>query len=160
MEENHFGTEGFPILKADYTSQCEAYEIQRPDIESGSVYYFQTASGLRYQVTFGKKKNNYLGNIVNFSVLSEEYEDEYSETNRGEVYQIICTMIEVVRIYHEKHPYSNSYEFSGEYKDLRDEEELSIRTKLYHRVALRVIDSHYWKVDLEGNKVIITRIHS
>jgi len=151
--------DGFPILKPDYKAQCAGYAIKTPEIESGSTYYFQTASGLTYQVTFGKKKNNYLGNIVNFSVLSDEYEDEYSETNRGEVFHIICTMVEVVRIYHENHPYSNSYEFSGEFKDLRDTEVISIRTKLYHRVALRVIDLEHWNVNLEGNKVIITRKH-
>jgi len=149
--------EGFPIIKSDYNPICNVYPIKKPNIESGGTYYFQTDSGLSYQVTFGKKKNNYLGNIVNFSVLSEEYEDEYSETNKGEVYQIISTMIEVFKIYHENHMYSNSYEFSGEFKDIRDEKEISIRTRLYYRVALRVIDLDHWNVDLEGNKVVITR---
>ena len=149
--------DGIPLLKADYKSPCDFYSIKKPDIESGSTYYFQTASGLTYQVTFGKKKNNYLGNIVNFSVISDEYEDEYSETNRGEVYHIICTMVEVVRIYHQNHPYSHSYEFAGEFKEIRDEKEISIRTRLYYRVALRVIDLELWNLSLEGNKVVITR---
>lgn len=152
--------EGVSLLKKDYRAECQIYDIKRPDIESGSTYYFQTRSGLTYQVTFGKKKNNYLGNIVNFSVISEEYEDEYSETNRGEVYEIICTMIEVARIYHEKHPYSNSYEFSGEYKDERDSSESSIRTRMYFRVAQRVVDLEHWDLALDGNKVIISRKHS
>jgi hypothetical protein len=149
--------DGVPIIRPDFNSPSTLYDIKRPDIESGSTYYFQTASGLTYQVTFGKKKNNYLGNILNFSVLSDEYEDEYSETNRGEVYAIIRTMIEIVRIYHENHPYSNSYEFSGEYKDDRDEDKTSIRTKLYFREALRVIDQTYWNLGLEENKVVLTR---
>ena len=149
--------EGVPIIRSDFYSSSTIYDIKRPDIESGSTYYFQTASGLTYQVTFGKKKNNYLGNILNFSVLSEEYEDEYSETNRGEVYAIIRTMIEIVRIYHENHPYSNSYEFSGEFKDDRDADKTSIRSKLYFREAQRVIDQNYWNFSLEENKVILTR---
>ncbi len=149
--------EGVPFIRSDLNFSGTIYEIKRPQIESGSVYYFQTASGLTYQVTFGKKKNNYLGNILNFSVLSDEYEDEYSETNRGEVYAIIRTMIEIVRIYHENHPYSNSYEFSGEFKDDRDSDKTSIRTKLYFREAHRVIDQNYWNLSLEGNKVILTR---
>jgi len=149
--------EGFPIIKPDYKASFSAYPIVKPNIESGGTYYFQTDSGLSYQVTFGKKKNNYLSNIVNFSVLSEEYEDEYSETNRGEVYRIVSTMIEVFQMYHEHHRYSNSYEFSGEFKDLRDEKEISIRTRLYYRVALRVIDLEHWELNLEGNKVVITR---
>ncbi len=149
--------DGFPLLKPDYKSPRDVYPVKKPNIESGATYYFQTGSGLTYQVTFGKKKNNYLGNIVNFSVISDEYEDEYSETNRGEVYHIISTMIEIVRIYHDQHRYSNSYEFSGEFKELRDEKEISIRTRLYYRVALRVIDLDHWKLNLEGNKVVITR---
>lgn len=148
-----------PLLKPDYIPPCYYYHIKKPDIESGSTYYFQTESGLTYQVTFGKKKNNYLSNIVNFSVLSEEYEDEYSVTNRGELYHIICTMIEVVRIYHENHPYSTSYEFAGEFKDMRDEKEMSIRTRLYFRVASRSMDLQHWNLSLDGNKVIITRKH-
>jgi hypothetical protein len=151
--------DGISLLKPDYSPSCAYYNIKKPEIESGGIYYFQTASGLTYQVTFGKKKNNYLGNIVNFSVLSDEYEDEYSETNRGEIYNIICTMIEIVRIYHENHPYSNSYEFAGEFKDLRDEKEISIRTRLYFRVASRVVDLDHWKLELAGNKVVISRKH-
>jgi hypothetical protein len=151
--------DGLPLLRPDYTATCAYYAIKTPDIESGSTYYFQTGSGLTYQVTFGKKKNNYLGNIVNFSVISDEYEDEYSETNRGEIYSIICTMIEVLRIYHEHHPYSNSYEFAGEFKDIRDEKEISIRTRLYYRVASRVVDLTHWNLILDGNKVVIIRKH-
>lgn len=149
--------EGIPLIRPEFQTPDSIYEIKRPDIESGSTYFFQTKSGLTYEVTFGKKKNNYLGNIINFSVISEEYEDEYSETNRGEVYTIIRTMIEIIRIYHEKHPYSNSYEFSGEYKDNRDNGPVSIRTKLYYREAVRAIDPNNWTLSLEGNKVTITR---
>ena len=149
--------EGIPLIRTDFFSSDSIYEIKRPDIESGSTYFFQTKSGLTYEVTFGKKKNNYLGNIINFSVISDEYEDEYSETNRGEVYTIIRTMVEIIRIYHEKHPYSNSYEFSGEHKDNRDDDPVSIRTKLYYREALRAIDQKNWTLSLEGNKVTITR---
>ncbi len=108
-------------------------------------------------MTFGRKKNNYLGNILNFSVLSDDYEDEYSETNRGEVFRIISTIIEVVRIYHEHHPYSNSYEFSGEFKEKNDPPPVSIRTRLYLRTARRIIETSLWEVNLEENKVLVRR---
>ena len=146
-----------PLIKEDYKPATSIYNIRKPEISSGAVYYFETESGLVYQVTFGKKKNNYLGNIINFSVISDEYEDEYSETNRGEVYRIISTMIEIIRIYHENHPYSNSYEFSGEYKDQRDDEEASIRTKLYMREAKRVVDLHNWELTRNENKVTLMK---
>ena len=88
------------LIREDYISSSEPYEIEVPEIRSGDTYYFTTESGLMYQVRFGKKRDNYLGNILNFSGLSDEFEDEYSETNRGEVYRIIATVIEIANIYH------------------------------------------------------------
>jgi hypothetical protein len=150
--------EGAPLFISNYQSNCQIYDIRKPEIASGSTYYFETASKLTYQVSFGKKKNNYLGNIINFSVLSDEFEDEYSETNKGEMYSIIATTVEIVRMYHENHPYSNSYEFSGEFKDTGDEGESSIRTRLYFRKAKSIINQDLWKIEIQGNKVHIFRL--
>ncbi len=87
-----------PLLRGDYEPIFEPYPIKVPEIQSGDTYYFTTKSGLQYEVRFGKKRDNYLGNIINFSVLSEDFEDEYTETNRGENFRIISTMIEIIRI--------------------------------------------------------------
>ena len=149
--------DGVPLLRIDYQPQTKVYVIKKPDIVSGATYYFETDSNLTYQVTFGKKKNNYLGNIVNFSVISEDFEDEYSETNRDEVYKIIATMIEILRLYHEAHPYSNSYEFSGEYKDDERKNKESIRTRLYVRATNQVADLNNWALKQDGNKVFLSR---
>jgi len=146
-----------PLIRNDYKPFSKVYEIKTPDIKTGDTYYFTTESGLRYQVRFGRKRDNYLGNIVNFSVLSEEFEDEYSETNRGEIYRVIATVIEIIRIYHSNHIYSDSYEFSGEYKDSEKEGPASIRTRLYFRYASKFLDQN-WKVRLEQNKVHIEKI--
>jgi len=148
---------GVPLLRKDFKPTTDILLVKKPDIVSGSVYYFETKSSLNYQVTFGKKKNNYLGNIVNFSVLSDDFEDEYSETNRGEVYSIISTLIHIVNLYHSAHPYSNSYEFSGEYKDGEDQSSASIRTRLYVKTIHKVVDMNYWDLLLEGNKVVLSR---
>jgi len=148
---------GAPLLKSDFKSKTTVYDIKLPEIVSGATYYFVTDSKLTYQVTFGKKKNNYLGNIVNFSIISDDYEDEYSETNRGEVFRIIATMIQILSLYHEAHPYSNSYEFSGEYKDAEDIALVSIRTRLYLRTILQVVNLEHWNLNQEGNKVILSR---
>ena len=86
--------EDLHIIRPDYTPTSKLYDFKKPEIPTGDTYYFTTDSGLKYQVRFGKKRENYLGNIINFSVLSDEFEDEYSETNRGEVYRIIATVIE------------------------------------------------------------------
>ena len=64
------------LLNDNYKPAFQPYEIEVPEIQSGDTYYFVTESGLKYQVRFGKKRDNYLGNIINFSVLSDEFEDE------------------------------------------------------------------------------------
>lgn len=148
---------GAALLKQDYKPATKIFPIRKPEIASGETYYFTTDSGLEYQVTFGKKKNNYLGNIINFSVISEDFEDEYSETNKWEAFPIITTMVEIIRIYHENHPYSNSYEFSGEFKEGNESMPVSIRTKLYLRAAKRVIDLNFWDIIQQENKVILIR---
>ncbi len=146
------------LLQEDYKPSSEPYEIMIPEIKSGDTYYFTTESGLKYQVRFGKKRDNYLGNIINFSVLSDEFEDEYSETNRGEVYRIIATVIEIMIIYHKNHEHSNTYEFSGEFKDKHETHTASIRSRLYYHHASRMLNKN-WKADLAGNKVTIRKIH-
>jgi hypothetical protein len=144
------------LFREDYIPSSEPYEVEVPEIQSGDTYYFTTESGLMYQVRFGKKRDNYLGNIINFSVLSEEFEDEYSETNRGEIYRIIATVIEIVRIYHENHEHSEAYEFTGEFKDEHETQAASIRSRLYYRYAQRILENN-WIPVLEGNKVTIQK---
>jgi hypothetical protein len=145
------------LISPSYKPVTEPYPIQAPEIQTGDTYYFTTESGLKYQVRFGKKRDNYLGNIVNFSVLSEEFEDEYSETNRGEVYRIISTVIEIIRIFHDFHKHSDTYEFTGEFKDTKDTSEASIRTRLYYRYAQMILEPE-WKPFMEGNKVIVRKV--
>ncbi len=145
------------LLHRDYEPVSEPYPIKVPEIPSGDTYYFTTRSGLQYQVRFGKKRDNYLGNIINFSVLSEEFEDEYSETNRGEIFRIIATIIEIIRIYHENHIHSDTYEFTGEFKETRDMQTASIRSRLYYRYSKRCLNES-WEPLLEGNKVVIRKV--
>lgn len=145
------------LLRGDYHPIFKAYPVKTPEIQSGDTYYFTTDSGLQYQVRFGKKRDNYLGNIINFSVLSEEFEDEYSETNRGEIYRIISTIIDIIRIYHENHVHSDTYEFTGEFKESRDDQPASIRSRLYYRYAKKCLNED-WEPILEGNKVVIRKL--
>ena len=143
-----------PLLRDDFKASIPPYSIQCPAIKSGAEYLFETESGLRYQVLFAKKKNAYLENLVNFSVLGDEFEDEYSETNRGEIYRVIATVVEIIRIYHSQHPYSTSYEFSGEFKKGNEDRETSIRTLLYYRKAREIMHPG-WKVKVRENRVLV-----
>lgn len=145
-----------PLFREGFKPDVEYYPVEIPEIRSGAAYYFKTESGLRYQVLFAKKKRSYLEHIVNFSVLNEEFEDEYSETNRGEIYRVIATVVEIIRLYHENHSYSTSYEFSGEFKKGNEQRETSIRTLLYYRKALEIMHP-MWEIEMVGNKVVVHR---
>jgi hypothetical protein len=145
-----------PLLKENYSPRVRLYPVIIPEIKSGASYYFETESGLSYQVLFAKKKDNYLENIINFSVLNEEFDDEYSITNRGEIYRVIATVIKIIQIYHLNHSYSMSYEFSGEFKEGNENRPASIRTLLYYRKAKEILHPT-WDLKLTGNKVIISR---
>jgi len=152
VNDNEF----FPLFRDGYKPSLEPYFIRKPDIPSGEIYLFESDSGIEYEVLFAKKRNNYLSNIVNFSVLNEEFDDEYSETNRGEVYRVIATVTEIVRMYHQHHGHSISYEFSGEFKDNEKDANASIRTLLYYRKAKELLHED-WDVKLIDNRVIVYR---
>ena len=143
-----------PLFRDNYRPRLEHYPVKAPAIKSGAEYYFTTESGLKYQVIFARKKSNYLEHIINFSVLSEEFDDEYSETNRGEIYRIISTMIEIIRVFHQHHATSISYEFSGEFKSGNEAREVSIRTRLYYRKAREILHPD-WELEVSGNKVVV-----
>ena len=145
-----------PLFREGFTTGVEHYTIEVPEIRSGEAYYFETGSGLRYQVLFARKKNNYLEHIVNFSVLNDEFEDEYSETNRGEIYRVIATVVEIIRIYHGIHSYSTSFEFSGEFKKGNEGRGTSIRSMLYYRKAREIMHPS-WEIEMDGNKVTVHR---
>jgi hypothetical protein len=96
--------------------------------------------------------------VVNFTVLGDDFEQDYPVTNRGEMYSIIATVIEILKKFHFHHNFTKSYEFSGEFKeDESRDEQSSIRSRLYLRQANRVLNSH-WKASIAGNRVILKRI--
>ena len=145
-----------PLIREDYRPAVQPYPIILPEIRSGDGYYFDTGSGLRYQVLFARKKSSYLEHVVNFSVLSDDYEDEYSETNRGEIYRVITTVVEIIRIFHENHAYAVSYEFSGDYREGNEGRPASIRTLVYYRKATEILHPS-WNIELQGNRVMVRR---
>jgi hypothetical protein len=151
--ENRNSSE-LPLFRDNYRPEITHYPVQLPAIKSGAEYYFTTESGLNYQVIFARKKDNYLEHIINFSVLSDEFEDEYSETNRGEIYRVIATVIEIIRIFHQHHLSSTSYEFSGEFKQGNEAREISIRTQLYYRKARGILHPG-WELETQKNKVVV-----
>ena len=86
------------------------FKINFPAIKTGSVYTFQTQSGLDYEVRFARKKNNLLHATIAFGVLNDEYDgEEYVLTNKGEAYRIMSTIVTIFNNYKTEHPNINTF---------------------------------------------------
>lgn len=134
-----------------------AYKIIPPPIRSGSTYYFKTESGIEYEVRFGRKQDNVLNTSIVFGVLNDEFEgEEYSMTNRYEVYRVMATIVKIVKKYMDLHPKINRYEFSGEPTEKELNKASRIRLSLYNRYLPMVFDNQ-WKFTRTNTKTIISK---
>jgi hypothetical protein len=133
------------------------YEIIPPPIKSGSAYYFVTDNGVHYEVRFGRKQNNILNTTIVFGVINEEYEgEEYSLTNKFEVFRVMSTIVAIVQQYMMLHPKINCYEFTGEPTDKELDKNGTIRLSLYNRYLKQVFDEN-WNMSMLENKTIVSK---
>ena len=131
--------------------------IEYPSIPSAGVYYFTTKSGLRYEVRFGRLQDNILHANIVFGVIDDEFEgEEYVTTNRGEVYQVMNTIVEIVKDYMREHPKVNVYEFNAVGREGEDGNVENARMALYRRFLPRIFDKS-WKFKIDGNFALVTR---
>lgn len=134
------------------------YKITLPAIKSGTVYSFTTDSDVNYEVRFGRKQDNILNATIVFGVTNDEYEgEEYSITNKGEVYQVMATIVEVVSLYKNEHPNVNSFEFTGEQSEKEKEKNKNVRLNLYYRYISKVFDKS-WGIDFTEEKIVIKKL--
>jgi hypothetical protein len=121
------------------------------------VYYFNTKSGLRYEVRFGRLQDNILHANIVFGVVNEEFEgEEYVTTNRGEVYQVMNTIVVIVKNYMQEHPKVSVFEFNAIGKEDEAENVENARMVLYKRFLPRIFEDG-WKFKIEGNFALVTR---
>lgn len=136
----------------------DEYAIVAPAISTAGVYYFTTDSGVQYEVRFGRRQDNILYATIVFGVINDEYEgEEYTVTNKGELYRVMTTIVKVVKMFMAEHPKMIAYEFTGLAKEGEPEDKLSARINLYKRYLPRIFDKE-WKFDFSrGNTIIVTR---
>lgn len=149
--------------------ESSIFQIEFPPIKSAGVYYFNTSSGLRYEVRFGRRQDNILHSTIVFGVINEEFEgEEYVTTNRGEVYRVMNTIVKIVKDFMEQHSKVNIYEFHAIDRD--DEEEHQVnetdvkknkikgnaRLKLYKRYLPKIFEDG-WNFNFDGNNAIVTK---
>jgi hypothetical protein len=145
------------------------FPIEYPPIKSAGVYYFNTSSGLRYEVRFGRRQDNILHSTIVFGVINDEFEgEEYVTTNRGEVYRVMNTIVMIVKDFMEQHQKVNIYEFHAIDRD--DEEERpsqqeqknkikgNSRLKLYKRYLPKIFEKS-WNFNFDGNNAIVSKLN-
>lgn len=132
--------------------------IEYPNIPSAGVYYFNTKSGLRYEVRFGRLQDNILHANIVFGVVNDEFEgEEYIATNRGEVYQVMNTIVEIVKNYMKEHAKVNIYEFNAVGREGEDENTENARMALYRRFLPKIFEQG-WKFKIDGNFALVQKI--
>ncbi len=147
------------------------FQIEFPPIKSAGVYYFNTSSGLRYEVRFGRRQDNILHSTIVFGVINEEFEgEEYVTTNRGEVYRVMNTIVKIVKDFMEQHSKVNIYEFHAIDRDDEEEHQANetdvkknkikgnARLKLYKRYLPKIFEDG-WNFNFDGNNAIVTKIN-
>ncbi len=140
------------------------FQIEFPPIKSAGVYYFDTSSGLRYEVRFGRRQDNILHSTIVFGVVNDEFEgEEYVTTNRGEVYKVMNTIVKIVKDFIEQHQKVNIYEFHAidkedevTDKNIKNKIKSNARLKLYQRY-LPLIFEKEWDFTFDGNTAIVTK---
>jgi hypothetical protein len=133
------------------------FTIIPPVIPSAGLYHFTTDSGVKYEVRFGRKKNNLLCATIVFGVINDEYDgEEYIETNKGDVYKVMNTIVKVVLLFKDQHPNIRSYEFTGEpsRNENQTNKDPTKRIKMYHRYVNRIFGDS-WKCNFKGNKITV-----
>ncbi len=135
------------------------YEITPPTIPSAGIYFFTTTSGVKYEVRFGRRENNILHVTIVFGVLNEEFNgEEYTETNRGEVFRVMSTLIQVIRMFIDSHPKVSTYEFSSVGKQGELENGENARHNLYKRYLPIIFPfEELWVFEFDKNKTLVSK---
>lgn len=135
------------------------FKIISPAIPSAGVYFFTTGSGVEYEVRFGRKQDNILHALIVFGVINDEYEgEEYVETNKGEVFRVMATIVQIIRMFMAEHPNVYIYEFTGLAKEGEPDEGATARTNLYKRYLPFIFPKHEgWKYNTDGSHIVITK---
>jgi hypothetical protein len=134
------------------------FPIVFPNIPSGDIYYFTTDADTRYEVRFGRRRDNIFHATIVFGVVNEEYKgEEYVTTNKGDLYSVMSTISEIIKIFMSYHPRMQIYEFTAVAKDGEEDETITVRRRLYERYLQRIFGAA-WKYEFKGNTVLVSRI--
>lgn len=136
-----------------------SFTIIPPAIPSAGVYFFTTDSGVKYEVRFGRRKDNILHATIVFGVINDEFEgEEYIETNRGEVYRVMATLVKIIRMFMFEHSKVMIYEFTGVAKEDEPDEGATARLNLYKRYLPVIFpESEGWSFKFQASNAVVSK---
>ena len=138
---------------------ADPFEIISPAIPSAGIYFFTSGSGIKYEVRFGRRKDNILHATIVFGVNNDEYEgEEYVETNKGEVYRVMSTIVKIILLFIAEHPKVMTYEFTGTARKSESNEGENTRINLYKRyLPILFPEKEGWEFSFKDSTAIVTR---
>jgi hypothetical protein len=135
------------------------YPILYPDFGENGLYSFTTKNGIQYEVMFGRRESNPLHVTVVFGVINEEFEgEEYSETKQHDQYNVIATVIKIVKHYISTKNHLKLVEFAGVSRDNESEKTSNIRMRFFSRYLNDIFDKT-WLLETKENKMIARKIN-
>lgn len=130
------------------------YPILYPDFGENGLYSFTTKNGIQYEVMFGRRESNPLHVTVVFGVINEEFEgEEYSETKQHDQYNVIATVIKIMKHYISTKNHLKLVEFAGVSRDNETEKTSNIRMRFFSRYLHDIFDES-WLLEIKENKMI------
>jgi hypothetical protein len=92
-------------------------------------------------------------------VINDEFEgEEYVETNKGEVYRVMSTLVKIIRMFIAEHPKVMIYEFTGLSREGEPDEGTNARINLYKRYLPVIFPQEEgWSFSFKGSTSLVTK---
>jgi hypothetical protein len=136
----------------------DTYEIKYPNLPSENRYSFVTSKGTKYEVQFARKEKNFLYAIVSFGVIDfNDMEEPYLLTNEGDVFKVMETISEIIRIFIASRPNIRTIEFTALSAADESNEIENKRMRLYKRYIPKIFDLNKWNFEAKTNTLILHR---
>ncbi len=131
------------LLEVGETVTPYKYTLSQSGIDA-YIGKFKTESGLNYIVNA-----TFLGDTkIMIQFLTEEHGEK--ETNKGEFFKVMSTVINIIKEIFKREPTINEIEFYG--KEKVAGETFSQRTNVYIKYAQKILGSN-WKIKQKGNQI-------
>lgn len=97
----------------------QPFKISSPLFPPGSKYVFNTDNGMKYEIKFQRSQNDLLCAIIIFRLINEGASSHGAasavEEKEANMLRIMATVSDIIKLYMNNHPWTNSYRFYGDH---------------------------------------------